>query len=586
MHFTVYYDIIHIIHTLCSVPARSCTSCNPNGDILCQLMCFWYKKINLAKCPAVIFLPDGKEFMDKRNVKEKRWSMNEALKEKINESISSTLPITVIVLALSMTIAPMPIGSLMMFLGGAVMLIAGLGVFTLGTDMAMSPMGEGIGMQVSKLKQVIFAVLLCFIIGIVITIAEPDLQVLATQVPAISPIALILSIAIGVGVFLAVALLRIYFKISLNHMLIGFYILVFGIAFFAPNDFIPLAFDSGGVTTGPVTVPFIMALGIGLSSLRSDKASRDDSFGLVGLCSIGPILAVLILSIVYNPSTVDHHFISVPDVGTTADVAEYFLTEFPTYIKEVAVAILPIILMFIVFQIFSHRFQHKQLLKMVVGLIYTYIGLVLFLTGVNVGFLPVGHYIGGLLAGGAYKWLLIPIGVVIGYFIVEAEPAVHVLKKQVEELSNGAISQKALQKSLSIGVGISVGISMIRVLTGISIFYFLIPGYIIALGLSFYVPKFFTAVAFDSGGVASGPMTATFLLPFAMGATETLGQNILTDAFGVVAMVAMTPLITIQILGFISQHKLRKAAPQAQQEQLLALAASMVYYGEEVSTVA
>ncbi|MDL2217924.1 DUF1538 domain-containing protein [Christensenellaceae bacterium OttesenSCG-928-M15] len=518
----------------------------------------------------------------KTKVKERRSYINQNLKEKIMESLRSTLPITFIVMALSMTITPMPIGSLMLFLFGALMLILGLGIFTLGADLAMVPMGEGMGVYMSKSKKLGLAIVLCFILGVIITIAEPDLQVLAQQVPAIDSMTLIMAVAIGVGIFLVVALLRIYFQVPLAYMLIGFYVAVFTIAFFAPNDFIPLAFDSGGVTTGPVTVPFIMAFGIGMASLRSDKASREDSFGLVGLCSIGPILAVLILSIIYNPSTAEHTYISIPDVSTSADITEYFMHGLPEYVKEVALAILPIVLMFGVFQIATKRFQKKQLMKMVFGLLYTYVGLVLFLTGVNVGFMPVGHYIGGLLAGSKYIYLLVPIGMIIGYFIVEAEPAVHVLKKQVEELSNGAISQKTLQKSLSVGVACAVGISMIRVIWQIPIFYFLIPGYIIALGLAFFVPKFFTAVAFDSGGVASGPMTATFLLPFAMGATQALGGNILTDTFGVVAMVAMTPLIAIQVLGFISVRKQKHLMAQKKVDPRQALADSMVYY-EEVS---
>lgn len=517
-------------------------------------------------------------------MKSTRWKerghINKQLKEKIDEAVSATLPITIIVLLLSMTIAPMPIGSLMLFLFGALMLIVGTGVFSLGADMAMIPMGEGMGVQLSKSKKLGIAVVLCFFIGAIITIAEPDLTVLATQVPAISDTILIGTVAVGVGIFLVVALLRIYFRVQLNHMLIGFYILIFVLSLFAPRDFLALAFDSGGVTTGPITVPFIMALGIGLATLRSDKASRDDSFGWVALCSIGPILGILLLSIIYNPNTAGYETIHVPDVRTTAEVTHQFAVGLPEQIKEVALAVLPIVLLFAAFNIITRRFQKKQLSKIIVGLLYTYIGLVLFLTGVNVGFLPVGHYIGGLLAASGFQWLLIPIGMVIGYFIVAAEPAVQVLKKQVEELSQGTVSQHALQNSLSIGMAFAVGISMVRVLTGISIFYFLIPGYVLALALSFYVPKFFTAIAFDSGGVASGPMTATFLLPFAMGATQAVGGNILTDAFGTVAMVAMTPLITIQLLGLISKRKQQAKSQGMQQEMLRTLAESMVYYEE------
>lgn len=506
--------------------------------------------------------------------------MNKRLKEKINEALRSALPITCIVLLLSMTISPMPIGTLMLFLFGALLLICGIGLFSLGVDLTMLPMGESMGVQLSKAKKASIAAALCFLIGVILTVAEPDLQVLARQVPAIADMVLILTVAAGVGLFLTVALLRIYFHVQLRYMLIGFYVLAFGLALLAPRDFLAVAFDSGGVTTGPVTVPFIMSLGIGMAALRSDKASREDSFGLVALCSIGPILAVLLLGILYRPSTADFSFAVIPDVLTTADVARQFAAGIPAYLKEVSIAMLPIILLFGAFQLLTRRFHKKSLFKLGIGLLYTYAGLVLFLTGVNVGFMPVGHFIGSLLAGGGFRWLLIPIGMVMGYFIVEAEPAVHVLKKQVEEFSNGAISQRALQKSLSIGICISVGLSMLRVLTGISIFWFLVPGYAIALVLSFFVPHVFTAIAFDSGGVASGPMTATFLLPFAMGATQAVGGNILTDTFGIVAMVAMTPLITIQILGFLSRRRQARTCAGLPQAQLDLLAQTMVYYEE------
>lgn len=483
--------------------------------------------------------------------------MNKVLIDKIKEALSSVLPITAIVLLLSITIAPMPIGTLMLFLTGAMLLIVGMGFFTLGADMSMMPMGEGIGAELTKSKKLSLVIGICFLIGIMITVAEPDLQVLATQVPAIPDSVLILTVALGVGIFLVIAMLRTLFQIKLAHMLMFFYLIVFVLSMFIPKDFIAVAFDSGGVTTGPITVPFIMALGVGMASIRSDKGSHDDSFGLVALCSIGPILAVLFLGIWYNPSTANFTPALVPAIFTTKDVAEQFAIGLPHYLKEVLLALIPIILFFIIFQLVFKRFGKRPLLKIVVGMIYTLIGLVLFLTGVNIGFLPVGQYLGSEIASSTYKWLLIPLGMVIGYFIVAAEPAVHVLNRQVEDVSSGAISHTAMQQSLSIGVAVSLGLGMIRVLTGISIFWFLIPGYVIAIGLTFIVPKIFTGIAFDSGGVASGPMTATFLLPFAMGACESLGGNILTDAFGIVAMVAMTPLITIQLLGLIYKQKMK-----------------------------
>lgn len=477
------------------------------------------------------------------------------MKEKIMESLASVLPLTAIVLLLSVTLMPLSSGALVLFLFGALLLIVGMGFFTMGADMSMMPMGEGIGMQMSQAKNVGSPLFVCFVLGALITIAEPDLQVLAEQVPAIPNNILIFSVAAGVGLFLMIAQIRIFFHIPLAKMLCVFYPLVFILAFFAPDSFIPVSFDSGGVTTGPVMVPFIMALGIGLATLRSDKNSREDSFGLISLCSIGPILAVMLLGIFYEPDSALYSSTLIPEVETTRDAAMLFVHAIPEYFHEVAVALVPIAGAFFIFQILYKRYKKHQLLRVIFGFIFTYIGLAMFLCGVNVGFMPVGQIIGGGIADSAFKWLLIPIGMVIGYFIVAAEPAVHVLTKQVEEISNGFVTAKMMQTALSVGVCISVGIAMLRILTGISILWFLIPGYAFALILNRYVSPIFTGIAFDSGGVASGPMTATFLLPFAMGACEAVGGNVMTDAFGIVAMVAMTPLITIQMMGFITQMK-------------------------------
>ncbi|MDR3332373.1 MAG: DUF1538 domain-containing protein [Synergistaceae bacterium] len=477
--------------------------------------------------------------------------MNKKLKEKILESLSSVMPITAIVFILSIYAVPIPIGTTIMFLAGAALLIVGMGFFSLGADIAMMPMGEAVGAQFTKTGKLSIVVFVSLLMGFIITVAEPDLQVLADQVPAIPDIVLIGTVALGVGIFLVVAMLRILFKVSLSRLLIIFYIFLFVVSAFAPRDFLAVAFDSGGVTTGPMTVPFVMALGIGLSAARGGASSQENSFGLVAICSIGPVLAVLLLGIGYNPSDATYTPVELLDIVTTKDVAEQYARELPRYFQEVIMALIPVCIFFAIFQATSKRFSRKKLMTIGVGLVYTLIGLVLFLTGVNVGFIPVGHLLGSQIAASDYEWTLIPLGMIIGYYIVVAEPAVHVLNKQVEEISGGTVSQKAMKLSLSLGVAISLALSMVRILTGISIFWLLIPGYSIALVLTFFVPKIFTGIAFDSGGVASGPMTSTFLLPFAMGACESLGGNVLTDAFGVVAMVAMTPLVTIQLMGLI-----------------------------------
>ena len=496
--------------------------------------------------------------------------INKQLTEKIQESMASVLPITAIVFLLSITIAPLDPGTLVLFLFGAILLVGGMGLFTMGVDMSMIPMGDGMGVAISKNKFFLLPIAVYFLLGVLTTMAEPDLQVLANQVPAIDNMVLILTVAVGVGLFLVIAAMRIRNGIPLRRLLLLFYFVVFALAFLAPRNFIPVSFDSGGVTTGPITVPFIMSLGLGIASTRSDKNSASDSFGLISLCSIGPILCVLLLGIIYQPQEAASHLSIIPTIPDTANAAQFFITAFPTYFEEVARALLPIAGMFLVFQAITRRFKRGKLMRIATGLLYTYVGLVLFLCGVNVGFMPAGQLIGATIASGPSKWLLIPIGMLIGYYIVKAEPAVAVLTKQVEEVSNGSISHKAMGLALSAGVCVSVGLSMVRVLTGLNIFWLLIPGYAISLGLTFLVPNIFTGIAFDSGGVASGPMTATFLLPFAQGACHALGGSMMTDAFGIVAMVAMTPLVTIQVMGLSSvvRHKLARRRLRSRRERV------------------
>ncbi len=489
--------------------------------------------------------------------------MNQKLKEKITESLSAVLPISVIVLLLSVFLVPMELGSIVMFLTGALMLIFGMGFFQLGAETAMTPLGEGIGVQTSKMKSSAAIVLTGLVMGIIITVSEPDLQILANQVTSIPNIVLILTVAIGVGVFLAFAILRIRYKINLSVTLIILYGILIILSFFVPKEFTAVAFDSGGVTTGPMTVPFIMAMGVGLASVRNDKNSASDSFGLVALSSVGPILAVLVLGCFYKPTEATYTLTDLETVVTTRDVARVFASGIPQYAKEVFIALFPIAAVFIVFQLLTRRYHKRQITRFIIGLAYTYFGLVLFLCGVNIGFAPVGAYLGKELGGVTFRWILVPIGMLIGYFIVKAEPAIQVLNHQVENVTNGAVSVKLMNRCMSIGVSVSVGLAMVRVLTGIPIYWFVIPGYIIALVMSRFTPDIFIGIAFDSGGVASGPMTSTFLLPLSIGVCEAVGGNLMTDAFGVVALVALTPLITIQLMGLVYKFKTKKLTKAA-----------------------
>ncbi len=503
--------------------------------------------------------------------------MNNLMKV-LKESLQSVLPIFAIVLILSVSAAPLESGVLVMFLFGTLLLIVGMGFFTIGSEISMQPLGEGIGATLGKIKKLEIPLAVCFVLGLLITIAEPDLTVLAEQVPSIPNLLLIIFVAIGVGIFLVISMIRTRRGIKLNNLLLIFYALVIALAFLAPDDFIPTAFDSGGVTTGPITVPFIMALGAGMASISTAKNARENSFGLIALCSIGPILSVLVLSIVFKPSSETTETVIVI-AKTTKEAFDAFMHGIPHYAKEVIIALLPILAVLVVFQFLTKRFNTHQLLRMGVGFVYTYIGLVFFLTGANVGFMPAGRLIGARIASGEMKYLLIPVGALMGYFVVSAEPAVHSLKKQVEEITNGSVSQKSIGLALSIGVGISVGIAMLRVLTGIPILPILIFGYVVSLAITFFVPPIYTGIAFDSGGVASGPMSTTFILPFAIGACESLGGNVMTDAFGIVAMVAMTPLIAIQVMGLLGEIKRKKQLAQAKSE-ILSLNDDMIYYEE------
>ena len=475
-------------------------------------------------------------------------------KDKLSESLRSVLPIALIVLGLSVTIVPISTGDMFLFLVGIICLVFGMSLFTMGAEMSMQPLGSKIGSTVGSSKMVWLIAFISFIIGILVTISEPDLQLLAEQVNGLENMTLILTVSVGVGIFLAIAVMRILFNWNLTAIMIGFYALAFALAFYIDESFLCLAFDSGGVTTGPMTVPFIMSIGAGVSMSRISGDDRNDSFGITGLCSIGPIIAVLVLGIVAKVEGNYIPTISAPVEDTREGVAR-FLHGFGEHTVDVLVALAPIIVFAVLFQLLSRAFNKAQLIRMGVGIAYVLIGLAVFLTGANVGFVPTGTTIGTSLAGIGGGWVLVPVSMLLGYFIVKAEPSVYVLNKLVETMTAGAISGKTTGLGLSIGVSAALGLAAIRIVTGINILWILIPGYVIALTLSFFVPKIFVGISFDSGGVASGTMMSAFVLPLCMGACNALGGNVMTDAFGCVAFVAMAPIITIQLSGFAYKVK-------------------------------
>ncbi len=484
----------------------------------------------------------------------------------------SVLPILIIVALLCLLVTPVSGSIFVAFMIGAIMIIAGMGLFTLGAETSMTVIGNRIGSTLTKSKKLWLILLVSFILGVAVTISEPDLQVLAQTVPHIDNMVLIVTVGVGVGFFLMICMLRIFIGIKLRWLLLAFYVLVFILAAFSNANYLSIAFDAGGVTTGPMTVPFILALGVGVANIRSDREAGADSFGLVSLCSVGPILFVMILGFLYPNADGVSNITSI-DWGSTTEIGYAYIRSIPHYMLETAIALAPIVGIFLIFQVISFRMPARAFFRVCWGVLFTYIGLVLFLTGVNVGFSSLGAVLGAKLYDGWTRYLLIPLAMCLGWFIISAEPAVYVLEKQIESVSSGAIPGKAIKYSLSIAISIAMGIAMLRVLTGISIMWFLVPGYAIALILTFFVSDIYTAIAFDSGGVASGPMTATFMLQFMIGVCSAAGGNVLTDAFGIVATVAMMPLISIQIVGFIYGRKSRavKAAEAAEDDEIIEL---------------
>lgn len=479
---------------------------------------------------------------------------------KFKEVILAVLPITLIVLILNFTVAPIETDLVWRFIVGAVLIIIGLAIFLFGADIGIQPIGSLMGSSLTKKKKMWIMVVFGFVLGFLITIAEPDLQVLAGQVSGvtsgvISKFSLLLVVSMGVGVLLVVGLMRIVFNKSLSKLLTIVYGGIFLLSIFTSSGFLAISFDAAGATTGSMTVPFILALGLGVSSVKGGKESEEDSFGLVAIASTGPIISVLIMSILSKVEVLTGNL--AYDSTTTKGIIYPFIEEIPKMLFEVTIALLPLLIMFCIFQIFFFKLSKKKFTKILKGLGYTFIGLVLFLTGVNAGFMEAGSATGYAVAVLEHNWILVPIGFILGFTVIFAEPAVYVLNDQVETVTSVHIKKKVILYTLSLGVAFAVALSMIRIMVPwIKLWHYLLPGYTLSILMSYFVPKIFVGIAFDSGGVASGPMTATFILAFAQGAAEAIdGANVLIDAFGIIAMVALTPLIAIQVLGLIYKRK-------------------------------
>lgn len=442
------------------------------------------------------------------------------------------------------------------FIISSCLLIFGISLFTFGADISMMLIGEKLGEKLIKSKNIIFILLVVLAIGIAITIAEPDLRVLAEQIPSIPTSTLILTVSVGVGLMLMVATLKILFKINLRTILIICYALVFSLLFFVPSSFIPIAFDSSGVTTGPVSVPFILALGIGFTSLRTDSNVKSDTFGLIALCSIGPKIMVLILGMLFNTSSSGY---DTSIYENNLPLIVQYVDNFLECFKSVFISISPIIVLFIIFKLLAKdTFDKKNTKKVILGFTATFLGLCLFLTGVEVGFMEMGFLMGQDFINLKHFGLLTIFMILIAFLVVFAEPAIKILTDEVEEVTEGSVTSKVIRITISLGVSFMVFLALFRLFNNLSITYFLIIGYLLAIILSFFTPKMFTAIAFDAGGSVTGPLTATFMLPLVIGACLAFGGNIMTEAFGLIAFVALSPLLTVQILGIIFKIKTKQ----------------------------
>lgn len=487
------------------------------------------------------------------------------LLEKIKEICISVVPVLLLVLLLYPTVAPIGATLLVQCMAGGGLIIVGLALFLIGSDIGVLPMGHLVGAELLQRRNVSLLLAGGFFIGFAATVAEPDVHVLANQVTAVAPSMsrglLVLMIALGLGLYVSAGLGRVLRRTPYRYLILGSYLPLFAIAFLSSPQYLGIAFDAGGATTGPMAVPVIMAMGVGVASVQGSSDREDNSFGFVGLASIGPILAVLVLGLFArgNPA----HVTAVPLPSGADSAAAAFLDVLPRTVREVTMVLGPLALMLVVFQLTLLRMSRRRFLRMAKGILISFVGLILFFTGVNGGFLPAGTAIGAKVGASGASWLLFPIGLALGAIVVLAEPAVWILNGLVEEVSGGHIGRRLILVALSAGVSISVGISMLRILYSLSIWWFLVPGYFLAMLLTLFSPPLFTAIAFDSGGVASGPMGSTFVLSFTLGASAAYGGDPVMDAFGVVGMIAMTPLVTIQILGILFKRKEKEAARAA-----------------------
>lgn len=483
--------------------------------------------------------------------------------EKCKESLISVIPFFVIIVTLYLVFLPFSVFGLLSIVFATILMIIGMAMFNVGVDMSTMKMGGYVGSHLSGSRKLSFMCILSFVLGFIVTIAEPDLMVLAEQVTGISSKwIIIITVSLGTGLFLLLSTIRTIFRLSLKTILIISYVLTLLLALFAPNSFLPLAYDSIGVTTGAVSVPFIMAFGLGICAVRSGKNNQEDGFGLIALASIGPVLAILIVSL----------FVKSGGASCTADVVETITTasawgnivlgSLLSYLWDVFIVIIPIFIFFLIYNFIYLKLPKTSIMRIFIGILYCYMGLVLFLTGVSSGYLPMADILGFTIYNEGYKWLLVPLSVIIGFFLVFAEPAVHVLNKQVEDITGGVIKKKTMLIGMSIGVAIAMLLIVFRIIFEIDFVYIVAPLVVLLLVLSIYTPNLFVGIAFDSGGAAAGSLSASFVLPFVIGICKSASLDSMLFGFGAIAIVSILPTIVIQIMGIRYQYVLNKSKPK------------------------
>lgn len=480
---------------------------------------------------------------------------------KFKEVLFSVLPITILVLLLNFSISPLETPMLVRFMIGSMFVVLGLTIFLFGIDMGIAPLGDLTGESLAKSNKLWIVLTSGLILGFFISVAEPGLMVLANQVDmvtagSIESIKILFVVSFGLAIMLALGFLRVFYNLPLYKILLGLYLIIFVGALFTSREFLAIAFDASGSTTGILAVPFILSLSVGLSKMKRDsKASEKDSFGLVAIASTGAILSVLLLDIL-SESTGFSATLSLT-TNDTDSIIMPFIRGIPRNMKDSFLAILPLITILLILQKAVFKLNKRALRKVVTGFIFALIGLFIFLWGVNTGFMDVGSSLGKSLVLMENKMFIVIIGFILGAVTILAEPAVYVLTQQIEDVTSGYVNRKAVLFPLAIGVGLAVALSVVRVITpSLQLWHYLLPGYLVSLGLMFIIPKLFIGIAFDAGGVATGPVTATFILAFIQGAAHAFeGADLMADGFGMIAMVAMMPIVTLEILGLVFKIK-------------------------------